>query len=133
MTMTWMIRGTDGRELQRRRRRRLRKKSDGWKSGCSFSVHFFAFFAKCDDVLNRYKNQREKDRELNIEKKKIRDELARAERQKDEVDRKLEKMSIRSSCLGIDRNGRCDSVAVLMTWVVVVVVVVVVLKVMKLN
>jgi hypothetical protein len=39
-------------------------------------------------------------------------------------------MSIRSSCLGIDRNGRCDSVSVLMTWVVVVVVV---FKVMKQN
>ena len=26
--------------------------------------------------------------------------------QQDEVDRKLEKMSIRSSCIGVDRNGR---------------------------
>jgi hypothetical protein len=28
----------------------------------------------------RYKNQRERERELNMEKKKIRDEMARAER-----------------------------------------------------
>ncbi len=26
--------------------------------------------------------------------------------QQDEVERKLEKMSIRSSCIGVDRNGR---------------------------
>jgi predicted nuclease with TOPRIM domain len=70
----------------------------------------------CDILKKRYKNQREKDREVNIEKKKIRDELARAERQKDEVDRKLEKMSIRSSCLGIDRNGRCAGVMMLIIW-----------------
>lgn len=57
-------------------------------------------------IAFRYKNQREREREINSEKKKIRDEMARAERLKDEVDRKLEKMSIRSSCLGVDRNSR---------------------------
>ena len=94
---------------------------------------FQLVFEKCGDILKkRYKNQREKDREVNSEKKKIRDELARAERQKDEVDRKLEKMSIRSSCLGIDRNGRCDGVVMLVIWLVVVVVGMVV-AVMTLN
>jgi len=96
---------------------------------------FQLVFEKCGDILKkRYKNQREKDREVNSEKKKIRDELARAERQKDEVDRKLEKMSIRSCCLGIDRNGRCDGVVMLVIWLVVVVVLVgMVVAVMTLN
>ena len=93
---------------------------------------FQLVFEKCGDILKkRYKNQREKDREVNSEKKKIRDELARAERQKDEVDRKLEKMSIRSCCLGIDRNGRCDGVVMLVIWLMVVVGMVV--AVMTLN
>ena len=98
---------------------------------------FQLVFEKCGDILKkRYKNQREKDREVNSEKKKIRDELARAERQKDDVDRKLEKMSIRSCCLGIDRNGRCDGVVMLVIWLMVVVVLVVVgmvVAVMTLN